>query len=160
MNKKIIIIIIVLVLLLGAAGAFLFANLQKTEKPGSEQEQVKSAVIGFGKVMQNVPLAASKSIVGKTMQDNYSAFVAPDLLASWIDNPSAAPGRLTSSPWPDHIEIFSTTKNTDGSYTVQSNVVEMTSRELVVGGVADMYGATITVRKQGGKWLITEFKKL
>jgi len=158
-NKKTIIVII-LILVVALGGIFLLNNSQKKEKINQEQEQVKNIIIEFGKAMRSVPLAASEDIIIKAIENNYSDFISPDLLASWVNNPLSAPGRLTSSPWPDRIEIFSLSKNQDGSYVAQSNVIEMTSRELVVGGVADMYGVTIIIQKQDGKWLITQFKKL
>ena len=160
MNKKIIIIIIVVLVIAILGGILLFLNAQKNGKPAGAEEQVSNTIIGFGKVMQNVSLSASKSVVVKAIQDNYTNFVSPDLLASWVANPTIAPGRSTSSPWPDRIEISKLIHNQDGSYTAQSNVVEMTSRELVIGGVADIYGVTINVKEINGKWLITQFTRL
>lgn len=160
MSKKIIILIIAVLVVAIVGGIFVFLNAQKSEKPGNEETQVSNTITGFGKVMQNVSLSAPKSTVVKAIQDNYANFVSVDLLASWVANPSIAPGRLTSSPWPDRIEISKLIRNQDGSYTAQSNVVELTSKELVVGGVADIYGVTIIIKEINGKWLITQFTKL
>ena len=47
---------------------------------------------------------------------------------------SKAPGRVTSSPWPDHIEITRITPEEPDQYRVEGFVVEMTSQEAVQGG--------------------------
>ena len=55
-------------------------------------------------------LSAPAAVVKKSMTDNYSEFVTPELLSKWESDPKNAPGRLVSSPWPDHIEILSVEK--------------------------------------------------
>jgi len=154
-------IAIVIVLLLGAW--YFLANRQGSPaavpvQPMSEQDQVRNVVLDFGTRLQTVSLTASKENAAAAIAANYAADVSPALLASWEADPSTAPGRLTSSPWPDHINIQSVTKNQDGTYTVTGEVAEKTSVEEANGGVSDTYPITLMVRNVNGAWLITDVK--
>jgi len=81
------------------------------------------------------------------------------LILQWIKNPSEALGRLTSSPWPDHIGINNVKKITDNKYEVIGNIIEMTNVEVENGGYADKYGINLTVERIKGKWSIAEVIK-
>ncbi len=70
-----------------------------------DQAAVASLIEAFGGKLQAVSLQASKDVVKKSIQENYGDLVSPALLAQWVSNPSNAPGRVTSSPWPERIEI-------------------------------------------------------
>lgn len=122
-------------------------------------DAVKVRVAEFGKKLQNVSLSASADSIKQQIQENYSPFVSPELLAQWQQHPTEAPGRLTSSPWPDRIEITGLAKNADGSYGVEGVVVEITSKELTEGGNAAVYPVTMQVSNQNGMWIITAFEK-
>jgi hypothetical protein len=106
--------------------------------------------------MQLVPLLASTDIVKKSMQDNYGSLVSPALLEKWQNDPQSAPGRLVSSPWPDHINILSNEKVGEGIYEVKGEIIEITSVEQSSGGAAAKRAITLTVKKYGENWLIDD----
>jgi len=93
------------------------------------------------------------------MEKYYSPFVCEDLISKWLDDPIKAPGRLTSSPWPDHIEIIDIKIITDDKYEVSGNVVEVTSVEVDEGVFANKYKIILTVERINEKWLITGIQK-
>jgi hypothetical protein len=165
-TKRNILITLVAIVLLSAGIAFTAHLFQKksaslsaarTVNQSAEEQDVRTVVLAFGKKLQSVPLAGSKEIAAKAIQDTYAPFVSADLLADWEKDPPNAPGRLTASPWPDRIDIDSVAPDTDGSYTVQGKIIEITSAEIVNGGVADSYLVAMKLRKQNDKWVITGF---
>ncbi|NLI92774.1 MAG: hypothetical protein GX434_11385 [Peptococcaceae bacterium] len=94
----------------------------------------------------------------KSMQENYGDFVSQELLAQWANDPTNAPGRQVSSPWPDRIEILSLERLADSSYRVQGEIIEITSVEKTNGGVAAKRPVTLNVEKFESRWLITAVK--
>ena len=92
------------------------------------------------------------------MQENYSDFVTPALLAKLQSNPENAPGRMVSSPWPDRIEIKSIEKVSEGTYNVKGEIIEITSLEQTNGGVASKRPIILEVKKLDNKWLIDSVK--
>ncbi|HZD61083.1 MAG TPA: hypothetical protein VE439_11625, partial [Anaerolineae bacterium] len=151
-----------LVLLLSALAIVLIISLsgcptvvkRPQPRPKSDTETVTDQVEAFGKQLQKVSLLAPKDEVAKSMRDNYGDYVSPNLLAKWMDNPPSAPGRLTSSPWPDRINIQNTKKLSDNAYEVKGEIIYITSVEKTRGGVAARQPITLTVRKIGNRWLI------
>lgn len=120
----------------------------------SDMATIASLVEGFGSKLQTFSLQAPKSVVKKNMQDNYSDFVSPTLLAKWQSDPQNAPGRMLSSPWPDRIEISSIEKISENAYKVKGEIIEITSTEKVNGGTAAKRPITLAVKKIGNRWLI------
>ena len=122
----------------------------------TDSSSISTVVEQFGTTMQKVSLAApdAKSEIGAA----YSPYVSADLIVQWQNNPSFAPGRGTSSPWPDHIQVESTALQPDGSYVVQGTVIEVTSYEVAHGGVAAQFPVTLTLKKFGDQWLITQYQ--
>ncbi|MFZ7102727.1 MAG: hypothetical protein ACOWWO_08715 [Peptococcaceae bacterium] len=120
----------------------------------SEEAAVKNLVKDFGKKLQAVSLQGPNDVVEKSMQDNYGNFVSAELLASWQRDPLNAPGRMVSSPWPDHIEILTTEKSAESTYKITGEIIEITSAEKGDGGVAAKRPITIVVRKIAENWLI------
>jgi hypothetical protein len=68
-----------------------------------------------------------------------------------------APGRIVSSPWPDRIEISALEQTGADRYVVSGFIVEVTSVEVLNGGAAAKLPVQLTVERQQGQWLITEF---
>lgn len=118
----------------------------------AEEIAVRARVIDFGRQLQKVPLTADKAIVAQAMDQNYGSFVDAALLTQWKASPKNAPGRLTSSPWPDRIEITAAQKNTDGTYTVAGEVVEMSST-----GEGDHHTIALTLQYMNGEWIIIRY---
>ncbi|MCX7951353.1 MAG: hypothetical protein N2594_05315 [Clostridiales bacterium] len=121
-----------------------------------EEYQVIKVVYIFGKKLKNVSLLASQEILIKSIKDNYSNYITQRLLKEWIKDPSKAPGRLTSSPWPDRIEIKTVTKTDKNTYKVEGEIIEITSAEVISKGVAARRSITLIVRKIDDCWLIDE----
>lgn len=111
----------------------------------------RAAVEEFGAQMQTVSLLDANA--SSTMVSAYGTLVTSDLLERWQQNPDNAPGRLSSSSYPDHIEISSIVKQGRG-YIVQGEVVMMTS--------ASESGRTpviLQVIPEDGRWLIAVYQE-
>lgn len=109
----------------------------------------------FGKRLQNVSLLSADA--AQEMQEQYAEFVSPTLLETWMSDVSKAPGRMVSSPWPDRIEITTLTKEESERYVINGFVIDLTSVEVVGGGVAAKTPVRIVAQRFQGHWLITEY---
>jgi hypothetical protein len=119
-----------------------------------EEEAVRYVVESFGKRLQNVSLQSPNA--AQVIEEQYAEWAAPELLKIWMNDISRAPGRVTSSPWPDRIEITSIVREAD-KYVVVGFVVEVTSIEVVNGGVAAKIPVRVVLEKREGRWFITEY---
>jgi len=129
-------------------------NGNKANKRDAKAEaDVKQVVEGFGKALQNVSLQGPAEDVKQSMQENYGEYVAPDLLERWYAEPLKAPGRLTSSPWPDRIEIQKVERLAEEAYKVDGEIIEITSADKE-NEVAVKREITLVVENMEGKWLI------
>jgi hypothetical protein len=131
---------------------------QGIEVKSSDEADKKAAtavIEGFGQKLQQVSLLSSSEDLKKSMNENYGGYVTPELLEKFLSAPENAPGRLTSSPWPDRIEITSAEKTSEGLYTVVGTIIEVTSSEQGSGNAAAKRPITLEVKKVDGKWLIT-----
>ncbi len=125
---------------------------QQTDE--ADKEAVASLVESFGSKLQNLSLQAPQDILNKSIQENYSDYVSPALLAEWLSDPQNVPGRTGSSPWPDRIEILTINKLLENTYEVQGEIIEISSMESVSGGVAAKRPITLEVKKVENRWLI------
>lgn len=92
---------------------------------GAHEGDVRIAVTAFGNQLQTVSLLAPDA--SAHIERAYGSYVTPALLAEWMEYPEQAPGRHTSSPWPDHIEIDSVVQNNADTYTVSGRIMLMDS---------------------------------
>lgn len=124
---------------------------------GSEAE-IRSLVTEFGTKLHMVSLTAPSSTVFQSIKENYGPYISEGLLEGWEMAPERAPGKSTSSPWPDRIEIFTVTRDAeDNSYDVQGMVIEVATEK---GGEAvSQYPIALKIRNQDGRWVITGFTK-
>lgn len=125
------------------------------DQSGDEQAAVATLVEAFGEKLQAVSLLAPKEIVSQSIREHYGPLVTPELLARWVSDPQTAPGRVTSSPWPDRIDIRSIDRTARGIYRVQGDIIEVTSVEVKTGGVAAKRPITLVVEQVGDRWLIS-----
>lgn len=147
-----------LVILLVIGGAYL---ISVTPFRADQEKAVRRVVEEFGYQLKDVSLMAPKEDVADAMEDNYGPYVVPELLAEWENDPVNAPGRLTSSPWPDRIEIAKIQKESDTRYVVEGDIVEVTNEG---GGIDE--SATEAVRRpivvgverRGSDWKIVLVK--
>lgn len=120
----------------------------------NEKSEIEETVIRFGSRLKNVPLLISKNVLRKSMVNNYGDFVTDELIEKWVNDPKNAPGRLTSSPWPDRIEINSIKKLSGNNYEINGDIIEITSMELTGGGYAAKRPITLLLKIKKGKWII------
>lgn len=163
-NKNLILTILVIILIL-VAGFFVFQNRanppvvttpnENGAENAAEENTVRNLVTNFGEKLKDASLLSPTA--AEEIEANYASFVIPELIATWKADPENAPGRLTSSPWPENIEIESATKVTLSEYIVLANVIEMTSQEEVTGGEFSETPVVITVKNIDGEWLISDF---
>jgi hypothetical protein len=128
-----------------------FAFLHPVSPPDIAEASARTAVTAFGTQLQKVSLLAPDA--ANQIATQYGEYVTHALLASWQATPKKAPGRLTSSPWPDHIQITSAAPQGTG-YVVSGGVVLMTS-----AGLAGVIPVVMQVVPQDGKWLIAAYQE-
>ncbi|MEQ8175398.1 MAG: hypothetical protein ABRQ26_10075 [Syntrophomonadaceae bacterium] len=127
-------------------------SLPKAEQ--NDQKVVADLVNEFGTKFTMVSLQAPADDVRKSIQENYGSYVSSELMEKWLKYPLIAPGRLTSSPWPDRIEIQSTNMVSEDTYEVKGEVIEISSQEKTSGGAAAKYPITLRVKKLDNRWVI------
>lgn len=120
-----------------------------------DEAAVTRLVEDFGGKLKDVSLLAPAEQLAASIQEHYGEFVTPVLLDAWQRDPQQAPGRVSSSPWPELIEVVSVEQSAEGAYEVQGKVIEMTSVEMTQGGIAAQRPITLTVEKNAGRWLIS-----
>ncbi|HVZ76123.1 MAG TPA: hypothetical protein VG934_02525 [Candidatus Paceibacterota bacterium] len=156
------VIIIIILVLFGAWWIFLgpgsSPSVPSAAGNAADEAAVRQTVTSFGSQLQMVSLMASTSIVADAIGQYYGPYVDPTLLQSWEADPTSAPGRETSSPWPDHIDITSLVNNPDGSYTVQGSVAEEANGAQGTTTV-DSYPVSMNVENSGGVWLISSYAR-
>jgi hypothetical protein len=104
-----------------------------------------------------VALLAPKEMVTKAMDEEYSTLVSPDLLTIWKNDPEKAPGKRTSSPTPERIDISSIEAKGHDTYVVKGKVILLTAQERRDGGIFHANPVTMTVQQRHGKWVITAY---
>jgi hypothetical protein len=109
----------------------------------------------FGQRLARVSLLAPPGTLRDEIRAQYAPLVTPSLLESWLADPSSAPGREASSPWPDHIEVRGVRRVRPDALEVTGDVVYTTSVEETRGGAARREPVVVTVvRGADGKWRI------
>lgn len=158
-TRNLVALLVLLIALLGLL--VMYFPRQEIVSVGSRviEPQVALTVAQFGKSMQRVSLLAPAPDIRAAIDAQYAPYVTPELLSVWKARPESAPGRLTSSPWPDRIEVLSVDPQTDGSYIVHGAVVEITSDEMERGGMSGIYPVTLRLARHDQKWLIMQFEK-
>ena len=121
---------------------------------GVEQATVRSVVENFGHSLKSVSLLSSTA--SQDIETNYKDFLDPALLAQWKVDPSKAVGRLTSSPWPDRIEIAGMVKIDQGVYEIFGKIIDMTSMGMAGSRPIDLNVTKINVGNFDSRWLITK----
>ncbi|MPM11933.1 hypothetical protein SDC9_58284 [bioreactor metagenome] len=102
-----------------------------------------------------VSLLAPDELLKESMNENYGKIVTKELIEKWIKNPSEAPGRAVSSPWPERIDIESSERVSDGKYKIKGFIIEVTSAEKTSGEIAAKREITLDVEKINGSWVIS-----
>lgn len=143
------IIIAVIVVLMAL---FIIYSINNENSLNNDNDEVIKLVEEFGSTLKNVSLLSPRDVVIQAIEENYTPYVTEQLLQNWINHPRRAPGRTTSSPWPDRIEITDVSRISDDEYFVKGRVVEITSDDST--GPAAYRPIEFIVRKTDSKWLI------
>lgn len=120
-----------------------------------EAADVENIVRSFGSKLKMVSLLAPDDLLKESMNENYGKIVKKELIEKWIKNPSEAPGRAVSSPWPERIDIESSERVSDGKYKIKGFIIEVTSAEKTSGEIAAKREITLDVEKINGSWVIS-----
>lgn len=120
----------------------------------SVEELILSLVENFGYQLQNVSLLGPKEELEKSMEQYYGGIVSPKLIEKWLKDPLIAPGRLTSSPWPDRIDVTDIRKISDQKYSLIGEIVEVTSTPEIAAKIP----IHLLVEKVGEQWMITDVR--
>ena len=141
--------------------ALLAGSLQ--EAPGTaerlERRQVRELVRLFGRQLQYVSPLAPAALFEEQLREHYGPYVADALLAEWLAEPGLAPGRHTSSPWPQRVEVLAVHRVEEGGFQVNGEIVYVTSVELAEsrGAAAAIVPVRLRVERTGGRWQVTGF---
>ncbi|HEX7090570.1 MAG TPA: hypothetical protein VF192_10590, partial [Longimicrobiales bacterium] len=109
----------------------------------------------FGQRLARVSLLAPPGALREAIRAQYGPLVTPALLEAWLADPSSAPGRDVSSPWPDRIEVRDVRRIRPDAVEVTGDVVYSTSVEATRGGAARREPVVVTVvRGSDGEWRI------
>jgi len=130
-------------------------NVEQKEKT-DDVESVKSLITNFGEKLKMVSILAPEDILMKSIEENYSEYISTNLLEKWKQDPKSAPGRLTSSPWPDRIEILDLEKVSENEYEVTGEIVEVTSTDQSNGKATSKIPVVLKVINDNGKWVIDD----
>ena len=129
------------------------------EVPASHEEAARAVVAEFGKRLREVSVLAPKQMAAAAMDRAYSTYVAAELLATWKSDPEKAPGKRTSSPSPERIDISTIKASGRHALVVTGKVILLTAKERRDGGVFAANPVTMTIAKRQGKWLITAYEE-
>lgn len=131
------------VLILVIFGAYAVMRSQEEPAPPVTSSDVRKLVIGFGSQLRNLSLLAQTEQLQIDLLNVYGPYVSTELLEQWLENPQSAPGRQTSSPWPERIEVTSVEQIGEGNvYHVEGDIVEVTNEG---GGIGE--GPTEALRR-------------
>jgi hypothetical protein len=134
-------------------------NGSVSSPPAEEITAVSDVVMAFGTKMKQVSVLAPTVQAQAAMDTHYKPLVSTELLVAWKAKPDDAPGRTTSSPWPEKIIVAQVSLLSEGKYKVDGNVLEMTSDSLAKNKPVAVYPVVFEVEKQHDAWLITSFEK-
>lgn len=142
-----------------AARTVLATDSPPTSMPEEQAPDSDAAVVTvvetFGLRMKLVSLLAPNDVLLSDIRRHYGDLVTRELLEQWLTAPRAAPGRLTSSPWPDRIEVRRVTVSSSSQARVYGHIVWLTSVEMAQGGADSLQPVRLKlVRDDEGPWRI------
>ncbi len=151
---------LIALLLVVAGGWYSYANREaSTSVSNANEAAIETMVMEFGTKLRMVSLLAPTAERKAAMDANYSAYVAPELLAAWYPEGAEALGRYTSNPWPESMGVVEIRNTGADTYAVEANIVEVTTAPGGAVEPAAVQPVTLAVEKRGGTWLIVEMEK-
>ena len=128
------------------------------EKVDDAEEEVREIVYQFGNQLKMVSLLAPDEVLQESIMEYYGDLVTPKLLKRWLENPRRAPGRYTSSPWPERIDILDIKRTGKERFEVRGNIVEVTSANEKTGELTVKRPILLEVIKIHDQWLINNIE--
>jgi hypothetical protein len=150
MQRQTTVISLIIAVVLIAGGLAYYRQYQQGQDIANDSS-IRTVVTQFGTTMQKVSLSAPDAV--QQIGNAYSPYASEALVNKWKQQKEFAPGRGTSSPYPDHIDIISLEKAPNNTYLVKANVIEMTST-----GIAGQFPLTLTMGKAQNQWVITSYE--
>jgi hypothetical protein len=152
-DKKTALLLSFLIIILGVS--FAFVDRKQAFEDGLRLVDPATFVEEFGEQLRFVPLVGDESIVSEAMRTYYRGYVSSELIAKWEQAPLNAPGRLTSSPYPDRIEVTDIKEILPQKYIVSGNLVEATFGE---NGKQILRPFVLELTSSENGYLITDFE--
>lgn len=121
---------------------------------------VSAIVNAFGANLKMVSLTAEPALIASAMDSYYKPYVTSRLLAKWKADPTTAPGKRTSSPYPEKIEITSVTQLSKKQYEVVGKVAEVATGSNGALTTAETYTLKLKLKYDDGIWLISDVQKI
>ena len=120
-----------------------------------EDREIRTFVTVFGSNFKKVSIVSP--VASGEIANAYAPFVTPSLLAQWERDPLTAPGRKSSSIWPDSIQISSVSKSGD-NYRVEGSIVLLTTEDEKIGKTSALLPVHILVSRDNDRWVITTYQ--
>jgi hypothetical protein len=153
-NKNILISVLAVLVFVGICFLAFSISKRAGDVEGSisskEIDSIHELVTEFGQKLKMVSLLAPNA--GETIEIVYGPYVAHELITEWKADPSKAPGRETSSPYPDSITITRMQRNTNDTYSVFANIEEVTN-----SGPAGTLPVVLIIKHFPEGWRITGY---
>jgi hypothetical protein len=141
-----------LAIIIGVIGIGWFAFGAKEGPAPSPETLVRAQVEGFGRAQKDVSLLSPTAAAD--IARAYGPYASAELISRWQRDPERAPGRLTSSPWPERIDIVQAEETSPASYLVTGALALMAS-----AGPAGTIPVTLTLSREGDAWRITGYEE-
>ena len=145
---------IVGLLLLAATGAAVYYISHETNR-ARDVAEVRTLLTNFGQYEKSISLSGSGGFetLRRDIQQTYAPFVTEAILQQWRIDPRSAPRRLTSSPWPDRIEVDNVSPQGAG-YVVSGRIMLMTN-----AGPAGEIPVVAQIVRENGEWQIAVYQE-
>jgi len=150
-RREYFLLIVGLILLIITGSAVYY--MQRAPNRAKDMSEVSTLVTSFGNYEKSISPLGPTETVESDIQQSYGQFITNNLLQQWRADPSHAPGRLTSSPWPDHIVVDSITPQGSG-YAVSGHIVMMTST-----GESGSVPVVMLVIRENNAWKIAAYQE-
>lgn len=116
---------------------------------------VRNLVLEFGSQMKQITLQGPDSALSRSYRTHYGTIVANSLIIEWVKDRTRAPGRHTSSPWPERVEILNLARKSPRAFLVDAEIVERTSAD--AAGDAGRIPIRLAVWKAARQWRINGY---
>ena len=147
---------ILLIVFAGLAGCERKQTPDASEAVNCSDPRAKAIAEQLGRQLKQVSLTAPDSLIRKELRDSYGPFVTIELMDHWLEQPSHAPGRAVSSPWPDRIDVASVKAENESTCVVDGQIAYVTSAEQAPGAAFERVPVTLRIVKNN-TWRVSAF---